>query len=157
MLYIKRLSIIVGLFALLLTAPKVQAQDSGFGLGIMVGEPTGISAKTWIGERSAIDAGATWSFTGESAIHLHADYLLHNFGDIEVSKGRLPWYYGIGGRIQLSDDPNIGARVPVGLNYWVEDAPIDLFFEVAPTMNLIPDVRFDMSGGIGVRYFFGSN
>ncbi|MGM0587910.1 MAG: hypothetical protein ACQETE_05830 [Bacteroidota bacterium] len=145
------------LMVILAIAPLVMAQDSGFGAGIMVGEPTGISLKSWLNESTALDAGATWSFTGDPAVHIHADYLLHNFGAIEVEKGRLPWYYGIGGRIQLANDPNIGARIPVGLNYWVEGAPIDVFFEVAPTLDLIPDVTFDVSGGLGVRYFFSRN
>ena len=56
------------------------AQNTGggnTGIGVMLGEPTGISLKIWNNERTAIDAGLAWSFSGRNAVHLHADYLLH--------------------------------------------------------------------------------
>ena len=41
---------------LLTCASGIWAQDSGLGLGILVGDPTGLSAKLWLGDSSAIDA-----------------------------------------------------------------------------------------------------
>ena len=38
-----------------LLCSTVEAQNRGFGLGIIVGEPTGISGKLWIEDRKAID------------------------------------------------------------------------------------------------------
>ncbi|MCK4431244.1 MAG: hypothetical protein KAW19_08060, partial [Candidatus Aminicenantes bacterium] len=46
------------------------AQESGFGLGIILGEPTGISFKNWIGSRTAIDGGVAWSFGNNDSLHL---------------------------------------------------------------------------------------
>ena len=140
----------------LIAIPQITlAQDSGFGLGIIVGDPTGLSGKYWLGNNSAIDGAAAWSFGGDGALHLHADYLLHNFSLITIPKGKLPLYYGIGGRIKFSDDARVSVRIPVGLDYMLEGAPLDLFLEIVPMLDLVPDTDFSLNAGLGIRYFFG--
>lgn len=122
---------------------------------MIVGEPTGISAKYWTGSSTAFDAAAAWSFVDEGALHLHADYQFHSFGLIDIPKGKLPLYYGLGGKIKLAEkDAELGARIPVGLAYLVPGAPMDIFLEVVPIMELAPETEFGMNGAIGVRYFF---
>jgi hypothetical protein len=37
------------------------AQDRAFGLGVMIGEPTGVSAKLWTSAANAFDFGLGWS------------------------------------------------------------------------------------------------
>jgi hypothetical protein len=132
------------------------AEGGDFGLGIILGEPTGVSGKLWISGRSAIDGAAAWSLDNNEAFHLHGDYLLHNFSLIKVEKGRLPLYYGIGGRIRFADvgDDFVGIRIPVGLEYLFYNAPLDLFIEVVPILDLAPDTDFDLNAALGMRYFF---
>lgn len=137
------------------------AAQHDFGLGIIVGEPTGLSGQFWLTRTSAVDGGAAWSFRHEGAFHLHLDYLLHSFDVIRVDKGKLPIYYGIGGRIKFSDegrhddsDVRIGLRIPVGLEYIFQGERVDLFLEVVPLLDLAPETDFTLNGGIGVRYFF---
>jgi hypothetical protein len=132
------------------------AGSHNFGLGIILGEPTGISGKLWISGRSAVDGAVAWSTDTNASMHLHADYLVHSFSLIKVDKGRLPFYYGIGGRIKFYDhhDDFIGVRVPFGLAYIFETAPVDIFFELVPILDLAPDTDFDFNAAIGVRYFF---
>lgn len=149
------LTIIIGVIVASPETANAQANGEGgdFGLGVMLGEPTGVSAKVWNNQNSAFGFGAAWSFGRYDAIHLHADYLRHSwFGDIE--KGNLAFYYGIGGRLVLADDPAIGVRIPVGLNYVVEDAPIDLFVEAVPILDLAPSTDFDGNGALGLRFYF---
>lgn len=125
-----------------------------FGIGVMLGEPTGISIKSWSGDRSAFDVGAAWSLSDrDEAIHLHADYLLHSWFD-DIEQGRLAFYYGLGGRIIFSDDANAGIRVPLGLNYVFETAPFDIFVEAVPILDLTPDTEFAGNGAVGIRYYF---
>ncbi len=140
---------IVSLFSL-----GVFAQDSGLGLGLIFGEPTGLSAKMWTSERTAIDAAVAWSFSGVGWFHIHADFLLHNYDIISVSKGKLPLYYGVGAYTSFSSDFGLGVRVPLGLAYQFEGAPVDIFAEIVPGLALLPDIGFYIGGGIGVRYFF---
>ena len=144
--------ILTGLF--ILSSIQIHAQDSGTGLGIIVGEPTGLSLKMWTGSNSAFDAAAAWSFSGDGQLHLHADYLRHSFDIFDVNKGKLPLYYGLGAKVVLKNETVIGARVPVGLAYIFEDSPLDIFFEVVPGLDLTPSTDFAINGGVGIRYYF---
>lgn len=132
---------------------NIYSQDSGLGLGIMVGEPTGLSAKMWTSEKTAIDAGLAWSFVGSGYLRVHADMLVHNFF-IDVDKGQLPFYFGLGAKLLLASDLGLGIRIPVGLAYLFESAPFDVFVEIVPGLDLLPGTDFGIDGAIGVRYFF---
>ena len=140
---------IISLFSL-----GVFAQDSGLGLGLIFGEPTGLSAKMWTSEKTALDAAVAWSFAGVGWLHVHADFLIHNYDLISVSKGALPVYFGLGAFVSFASDLGLGARVPFGLAYQFEGAPVDIFAEIVPGLSLLPGIDFYIGGGIGVRYFF---
>jgi hypothetical protein len=129
-------------------------QSSGFGAGIMLGDPSGISLKSWLTKNSAWDAGIAWRLGEGGAFHIHADYLLHKYGFIKVEKGSLPLYYGLGARVLFADDTHIGARGVVGLDYLFAATPLDIFLEIVPLLDLVPDVDLDINGAIGIRYFF---
>lgn len=126
----------------------------GFGIGVIVGEPTGISFKNWLTAATAVDGGAAWSFEGKDAFHLHADYLFHNDKLAKVDQGKMLFYYGIGGRLKLQDDSRLGVRIPFGVAYLLESAPFDFFLEIVPIMDLIPETELEFNGGFGVRIFF---
>ncbi len=129
---------------------------SGFGLGIVLGEPTGFSAKLWTGGNNAIVGGLAWSLADNGGMHLHADYLWHNTNIINPGRNDIPFYYGLGGRIQTHDfgDDSIGVRFPLGFGYQIKNAPFDLFVEIVPVMDLAPDTDFELSAAIGGRIFF---
>lgn len=133
---------------------QVNGQGGDVGLGVMLGEPTGISAKIWNNERSAFAFGAAWSFGQYDAIHLHGDYVLHNWFS-GVEEGSLAFYYGIGARLALGDpDTHIGVRVPLGLNYIIPDSRVGVFVEAVPVLDLTPSTDFDGNGALGIRYYF---
>ena len=132
---------------------NVFSQDSGLGLGIIIGEPTGLSAKMWTSEKTAIDAGLAWSFSGSGYMRVHADMLVHNFS-IDVDKGQLPVYFGLGAKLLLASDLGLGIRIPVGIAYLFESAPFDIFLEVVPGLDLLPGTAFGIDAAFGVRYFF---
>ncbi len=146
--------LVILMFIVMFFPCAMQAQDQGFGLGFMLGEPTGISFKKWTGSKTAIDGAVAWSFSGQNSLHLHADYLVHRFNLIEVEKGRLPLYFGLGARLKLGDPSRFGVRIPVGVSYIFEEVPIDIFFELVPIFDLAPDTDFKIAGSIGIRYYF---
>lgn len=131
-----------------------------FGIGLVAGEPTGISWKLWNGREKAWDGALAWSFIDAGYLRLHVDHLWHDYQLIEVERGQLPVYFGIGGtlwsgeRAHYEKHFNLGARGTVGLEYIFPEAPVDIFLELAPTLNLIPETGFDLQGGIGIRIFF---
>ncbi len=146
---------------LALVAAAAVAEPSGFGLGIIIGEPTGLSAKAWLSGNTAVDAAAAWSVWGgdHQAVHVHADFLVHSFELLNVDPGDLPLYYGVGGRIKLAGHENdqemrIGVRVPLGISYLFDSAPVDIFFEIVPLLDIVPSTTFGWNAGIGARYYF---
>jgi hypothetical protein len=146
------------LVALLLTAAVAAgAQDRGLGAGVIVGEPTGFSAKLWLGAGSAIDAGAAWAFGDPAAFHLHGDYLMHVTLPAEIKKGSLVFYFGGGGRVRLEDETRVGVRIPLGLAYLFAGYPIDLFLEVVPIMDIVPATELAFNAGLGARFFVGGH
>lgn len=143
---------------LLAAASSALALDKS--IGIIAGDPTGLSFKYWTGQGffgrnpHAIDVGAGWKFGDQTGIHIKADYVTHKYHVIPVEAGKLPLYYGLGARILTGSDSNFGLRVPIGLNYLFANDPIDAFFEIAPTMVLVPETTVDMALGLGFRYRF---
>ncbi len=138
---------VIGLY----TAAEAQDRHSNTEIGIILGEPTGLSLKAWQSNNSAFDAAVAWSFGDNESVHIHADYLRHNW--LDVNEGSLALYYGLGARALLSDNSRFGARIPVGLQYILPSTRLSLFFEVAPTLNLIPSTSFGVNGGLGIRVF----
>jgi hypothetical protein len=138
------------------------AQDR-FGLGLILGEPTGLSVKYWLDEENAIDGAAAWSFSDNDSFQLHGDYLWHNYNLVNSDEfsGKLPVYYGVGARLKFKDDNGhhddeaaFGIRVPFGISYLFENAPFDLFAELVPILDLTPDTDLELSAAIGVRFYF---
>jgi len=148
------LSALFLLSVLIITVPPANAQErfSDMEAGLMIGEPTGLSFKMWRNNKTAFDAGLAWSFSDDGSLHIHGDYLLHEW--LEVEEGSLAFYYGIGARIRVTSNSKFGARIPAGLQYLMEGSRIGFFFEIAPILNLLPDTDLDVNGGIGARYFF---
>jgi hypothetical protein len=131
------------------------AKNHNWELGVLLGEPTGFSAKYWTTWNTAFDFGAAWSFEGKGQFHFHCDYLFHNFDAIKVEQGSLPIYFGVGGRIRLDEnDSRLGLRLVIGAEYLFADYPMSLFFEVAPIVDFAPDTEASVNGGLGVRFVF---
>jgi len=144
---------ITTVFVFVLCAGSIQAQDRGFGIGVMVGTPTGLSGKYWVSSENAIDVGLAWSFTDEGFLHIHGDYLWH-FPNAIKSSQRFVLYAGLGARLGLGNDARIGVRVPGVFEWWSRYMPLDVFLEIAPVLDLAPKTKFSFNGAIGVRFFF---
>ena len=147
--------LLVLLFAGLL-ATDARAQND-LGVGVIVGEPTGLSVKKWISGQHAIDGGLAWSFSHEDRIQVHGDYLYHRVHSFETEdlEGRVPFYFGFGGRVILGEDAVLGARFPFGIGKTLDNAPVEFFLEIVPILDLAPDTEFDLNGAVGVRYYLG--
>ena len=152
--FTKLKTIVSGLAVLCLCAtPDAQARE-GFGIGIIVGEPTGLSMKYWLDDTTAIDAAVAYLRSDNNPLQFHADYLMHSGMSTKNSSSLLS-YYGVGARISDDDnDTRVGIRVPFGVTYNFSDVPVDLFAEIAPVLDVTPKVAFDLNAAIGIRYFF---
>ncbi|MCI0633270.1 MAG: hypothetical protein L0206_05045 [Actinobacteria bacterium] len=139
--------------------------DRAFGLGIQLGEPSGITGKVYLdGRSSAIDflVGSYYDdgFVGD--VYLQAAYHIHI---VELTSGggvTIPFRAGIGGFFNSGywrfddsvQDVVFGARVPIGLDFDLEKAPVQFYLEVALDVAVIPFVGIGGDGGLGARYYF---
>ncbi len=163
----KKTAIAVIALWLFLGAQDSYAQTKGFGVGVSIGEATGFVAKAWISPVNAIDFGIGWSgmddrtgrhlnFDGVgSRFHTHMDYLWHLFGAID-SPEQFPLYYGIGWRVNSGGgyDPSVALRGVLGIEWIPRSAPIDVFFELTPSLQLTNATDIGVYVGLGARYYF---
>jgi hypothetical protein len=143
------------LAVVILATVSTSQAPARIGVGIVAGEPSGFSLKWWLDESTAVDAVTGWSLD-EGNFYAHCDYLWHRVIEDTELGGSVPLYYGIGARLLLRDpeDSKAGVRIPIGLDYLFDNGRFDIFIEIAPIFNFVPETEFDLSGGIGARYYF---
>ncbi|TVP98047.1 MAG: hypothetical protein EA359_18790 [Balneolaceae bacterium] len=136
---------------------SAEAQERTFGLGGSIGDPYGLSAKLWLSENTAIAAGLGFGIADEIGFfQLQADFLLHKPIDLDWDAGTLQFYYGGGlGLYSGSRWDVIYIRIPLGMSMNFLDAPLDIFLETVPYMEVDPDFYFSFTGAAGFRYYFG--
>ena len=138
-------------------------EPKGFGLGIILGEPTGVTA-AWRGSGpSTFDLGLAWSVP-EEKFHIHADYLFTylRFRDPNAPVVEFPLYIGVGPRLHLggayvgAETSVIGLRAPLGIAVGGTHVPVEGFLELVPVLGLYPSTRMDFDAAVGVRLFLSS-
>lgn len=135
-------------------------QGKRFGGGLHFGEPMGFTLKGYPSKQFAVDFIAAWSFV-EDSFTMISD-LTYEFFDIpeDVDGFTLPFYAGIGGKLAFDRGgkdrkKTLGAvRIPFGFALQLIDYPIEIFFELGPGMQFAPKTEFDMTGGVGARFYF---
>lgn len=140
---------------LLVATDAADAQNSGLGVGAVVNNPSGLSAKYWVNDNIAVDAAFTFTIADNfSEVYLHSDVLKHTD---TITSEALALYYGMGLRLlwsDIQDEVNAGLRWPLGTEYSLADTKVKTFIELAPTLDFTPDARFFFGGAVGVRYYF---
>ncbi|MGD8362712.1 MAG: hypothetical protein PVJ04_14890 [Gemmatimonadota bacterium] len=149
---LSRLILAGAVLAVALTPVGARAQTGGTGLGIVLGEPTGVTARFMRGGNNFQVHGA-WSFTDDAALQLSGDYLRSGRLDTEPM---MPFYFGLGVLVKFASESQVGIRVPVGLNHFFKSDPFEIFGEVVPVLQVIPKTEFDLNAAVGVRYYFGA-
>ena len=139
------------------------ADKGTLGVGIILGEPTGVTAKLYIKDDQAIQAAVGSAFIG-GGLQIHADYVLHPYILQARPSFVLPVYVGAGAR--LIDYTNgredssfaLGARLVGGLLFDFKEVPLDAFIEVAGVLEYEfrdgKGAAIRLNAGAGVRYYF---
>ncbi|MBP9128267.1 MAG: hypothetical protein KBG07_05800 [Elusimicrobia bacterium] len=156
--WIKRsawLVLVLGIAGIGRTASPQPGEARDFGVGVILGDPTGLSAKYWLTHKRAVDMALAWDLSGsDDRLEIHADHLWHFDLDISRMQGRLPLYVGLGGRVLTGHDARVGVRVPLGISYMFPRIPIELFGEITPLLDFTPDTDTSVNGGAGIRFYF---
>jgi hypothetical protein len=138
------------------------ALSKTFGIGLVLGDPSGLSAELRLGGHTSLDLAVGVDRWYGNDLYVHADYLVYlvnlaNGGSVDV-----PIYLGVGPVIWQHDDPNgnlhVGARVPIGIAIALRRTPVQFFFELAPRLFIFHtyqgEGRFDLTGALGFRIYF---
>lgn len=142
-----------------------------FGLGLELGEPTGLNGKLFLNPNQAIDFGigeVYHYYYGGDGLHVYLDYLWHPKLLVSAPAFKMPFYIGVGGRIWFFDyngpgNPNnnaeaFGIRVPIGLDFDMNTVPLDFFVQFVPTLDFFNhynhDVYLDIDFSVGIRFWF---
>jgi hypothetical protein len=131
----------------------------GFGLGVILGEPTGLTVAARPNDHNAVQGHLSWS-VAHSRVRLSADYLqsvvvIDTAGEID-----LPVYVGAGATLGVDgaqpwgESPWLGLRVPIGLAMVPDRTPIELFGEIVPELFVLPELLGGLEGAIGARLYF---
>jgi hypothetical protein len=132
-----------------------------FGVGLIVGEPTGVAWKYRISGANAVD-GAIGLSPGDRA-RFHVDYLWekHSFQEENLS---LHYGAGCGGftvsrsrggdtYVFVRRDLGFAFRGIVGLTYMFPRSPFDAFIEIAPLLIVSPASGMGIDAALGVRLY----
>ena len=141
-----------------------RATDKGtFGVGIIVGEPIGITAKLYLTDDRAVQGAVGSAFIG-GGLQLHGDYLFHPYILQSRDSFVLPVYVGPGVRlIDYNDGRNssafaLGVRGVAGMLFDFKNEPLDVFFEIAPVVEYKfssgAGFQLSLNVGAGIRYYF---
>jgi hypothetical protein len=148
------------MIAFMMIALHQGAVAGAFELGVILPEPTGLSAKLWMGSSSALDFAVSGSIgEKQGSFYVHGDYLYHVFNRLNIEGGKLPLYFGLGGICHLVDkevgpfDFEVGARLPLGVTYIYGESLFDVFFELSPTLLVVPDPLLSIKGAMGFRFY----
>lgn len=133
------------------------------GIGIIVGEPTGICGKLYVQDDQAIQAAVGFAFLG-GGVQLHGDYVFHPFILQKRDSFVLATYIGPGIRLidyregRGNDYFALGLRGVGGLLFDFTNNPLDAFIEVAGVFEYgFRDGKgpgLSLNAAAGIRYYF---
>jgi hypothetical protein len=148
-----------------------------FGLGLELGEPTGLTGKLFVSSNAALDFGIGYAYQNyyyDDGLHIYADFLFHPTVLAHADAFELPFY--IGGGIRYWDfdfcDPQgictyrgsaVGIRVPIGIDFDFNRAPIDIFLQIVPVIDFLHGDYYDryrdrthlaVDPSVGFRFWF---
>ena len=147
---------------LIIFSLQLYADDSGFGIGFILGSPTGVTGRVMLTDATAIDAGI--GDAEGDGFYIYTDYKvdIYSFPDIEY----LWLFSGVGFGFHKYkknfdnpqkddiDENRTEIRVPFGIAYDFGKLPFGVFFEFIPALQISPDVDFHFRGVLGARYYF---
>jgi len=129
--------------------------DGDVGLGVQLGEPSGLRLKFFDSDGSSFSILAAWDLDDfiYANAHLEFEYPLGN-------EPALRYFLGPGVFVGMRDrgrgddvDVVVGVSGTFGLLYLIER--FEIHARLTPRLSLIPETHGDLGGGFGFVYYFG--
>lgn len=146
------------LLILWMLLPAYAHAELPFGAGVILGSPTGFSARYWLNDENSIDLSTGWSIVGSSKFYLYSDFLFSRNGILEVQGEPFDLFFGGGlgvrSRSGRADGELVfGPRLPIGASYEFEEPNLEVFAQAAINLGIIPSTDWYLDAGIGVRFY----
>lgn len=153
--------IILSLALLLALIPQIThargSDNKRLGVGVNLGEPIGFDGRFYFTEQFTLDLVTGYGFE-EKGFIVQPSLLfnLRNILDYDTKDASLVPYFGAGFKtgIAKGGDGVAALRFPVGATYIMKDGEFEVSLEFAPGVEFSPDNQFDITGGLGFRYYF---
>lgn len=138
--------------------PPGPAKQRVLSVGGWAGEPAlGVSVKMLTSHEllDAWEAGFGWSQAAVDGWQFHGQRQWHLKTLRKTPEGVLTFYLGAGGRVKHAEGTRFGVRGSAGLNYVFPNVQRrwEAFLEVAPIVDVTPDIHSFVNAEIGLRYF----
>ena len=142
----------------LVAAARATPARADVGLGVFLGEPTGIDLKVGLGNRSGLDLVLGFTRLSSNADgYGHVTYLVTPFigqGDAVT----VPLRVGIGGAVfGTRNDLEVAIRAPLEIGVRLRRSPLEFYGEIALAFVFVDpasDLELDVQGGGGFRVYF---
>jgi len=135
-----------------------KSADGPIGIGIFLGQPTGVTFEMDLASSSWVDFKAAWNLAGPKggySILLQGNYEYAFPGMFAIEKELFTPFVGGGAVVDINDtNVNFGVRVPAGVAYRFRNIPLELFLEAGLDVYLFPAFSLGGSGGLGARMRF---
>lgn len=142
------------LTALLFGSLHAKAAAYGTGVGLVLGEPTGLSLAWRDDPGRTIQSHLSWSLANDR-FRGNVDFLKTLTTLSGSGGGSAPVYLGLGVIVGFGGDSVwAGGRVPFGIAFNPNNTNLEIFGEVALALYLIPGTDVDFEGGLGLRLYF---
>jgi hypothetical protein len=138
------------------------SEKGTLGLGLIFGEPTGITAKLYLKDDQAIQGAFGSSFYAD-AWQLNGEYVWHPWILQDRDTFVMPVYLGPGLRFMRYNGGRdgdatfaVGLRAVIGLLFDFKEVPLDVFIELggAVEYDFTDGAGAGFNVGAGVRYYF---
>jgi hypothetical protein len=142
----------------LVAAARATPARADVGLGVFLGEPTGLDLKAGLDHRSALDIVLGFTRLSSNADgYGHVTYLVTPFigqGDAVT----IPLRLGIGGAVfGTRNDLELAVRAPFELGVRLRRSPLEFYGEIALAFVFVDpanDLELELQGGGGFRVYF---
>lgn len=156
--------ILLGMFLIATVTGSLFAQSPGrknWGLGVVLGEPTGLSVKYWTNYDNAFVFDLGSSYFGSP--RLGADYLWHfnafnsDMANLYAGPGLALGFgegHGFWDRtFRTNTGTALGVRGVFGVDILPRRTPLEIFGEIGVLVGLTPDFGSGIDGAIGIRFY----
>lgn len=144
------ISLLVGL--LTLTTAQAQRSPGQVGIGLQVGQPSGLSLAVYKPNSIGLDVLAAWDLDNFFYLNPHGVFTSH-LGNSE----RFHLFYGPGAYIGLYDEGAGGDQARLGISATgglsVIFGALELYGRITPRLQLFDQTNARIGGGLGIRVY----